>query len=193
MTRLIRAAQAFFCAVAVLLCGVHPARSAVVGPYFTGNYRLVPLQADCRPARRLPGGKAARCPVIVNGHQYYALGQTYALHLADGTALTAPAGMTTDLASIPRGVWSILPPDGPWGPAAGIHDPCYRTKGTFVWVWPGRPNAAPFIGLRNHPPLTRAQCDEALRQAMVALQVPAWKRVVIYEAVRLGGGSGWGR
>lgn len=190
--------------ISALLAGLACAWAALAapsapGPYFTGHFRLVPLVDVCQPRRVLPSGKAALCPVLVNGHQYYSLGQAYALHLVDGTVLAAPAGMTTDLASIPPAVWGLLPPDGPWGQAAGIHDDCYRTRGTFVWTWhqsTGPPPVAlpakTFAGLVGRPPLVRAECDEALRQGMVALQVPTWKRVVIYEAVRLAGANGWG-
>jgi hypothetical protein len=138
-------------------------------------------------------GKGARpgdrCLVQVNGHSNYALGLPITFVRSDGRVLTAPAGMTTDLASIPRVAWSLLPPDGPWAYGAAIHDDCYRTRGSFVWAWPH--STKTFVGLEG-PPLTRADCDETFRQTMVALRVEDWKRVVIFEAVRVGGSQGWG-
>src|SRR4051812_2279337 len=47
--------------------------------------------------------------------------------------IVAPAGFVTDLASIPRIVWSVYPPDGPWVKAAIIHDFLYYTQGTGIW------------------------------------------------------------
>jgi hypothetical protein len=84
-----------------------------------------------------------------------------------------PAGATTDLASIPRPVWSLFPPDGEWVEAAVVHDYLYRTKGLQ-----GR--------------YSRAQADAVLRDAMADLGVAGWKRAAIYAAVRIGGKGGWG-
>lgn len=162
-----------------------PATAAFTGGKF-GFVALYDAKACPKPA------KGKTCPVIVNGHQFYGLSHTYSLRLADGTVLTAPAGMQTDLASVPRLFWPWLPPDGPYGKAAGIHDDCYRTQGTFVWRWPGHPDARPFIGMAHHPPLKRGQCDDALLQGMIALQVPAWQRTLVYQAVRLFGGGAFG-
>lgn len=102
-----------------------------------------------------------------------------------GEAITVPVGATTDLASIPRPAWSLLPPDGPWTKAAVIHDFLYRTRGTGVFAnrcWITKPSG-----------YSRAQSDRILDEAMGVLGVPTDKRVVIFEAVRLGGGVGWGR
>lgn len=79
----------------------------------------------------------------------------------------------TDLASIPWPARGLLPPDGPWVKAAVLHDAGYITKG-----WGGR--------------FTRKAVDKLLLEAMEVLGVPAWKRAVIYRAVRIGGGRGWG-
>lgn len=130
-----------------------------------------------------------RCLVQVNGHSTYALGLPVTFVRDDGRQVTAPAGMATDLASIPRVAWTLMPPDGPWAYAATIHDDCYRTQGTFVWRWANSEKT--YVGYTG-PPFTRADCDETFRQAMAATKVPDWKRVVIYEAVRMGGSNGWG-
>jgi Protein of unknown function (DUF1353) len=74
-------------------------------------------------------------------------------HLPDGTNLevSAPfkfrdpvegdidldAGDTTDLASIPRIFWAVLPPHGRYKFGAVIHDKLYRSRvfGTGFWAW----------------------------------------------------------
>ncbi len=40
--------------------------------------------------------------------------------------LTVPAGTRTNLASIPRIVWTVLPASGKWNPAAVLHDAGYN-------------------------------------------------------------------
>jgi hypothetical protein len=104
---------------------------------------------------------------------------------SSGETITVPVGATTDLASIPRPAWSLLPPDGPWIKAAVIHDFLYRTRGTGVFAgrrWITRADG-----------YSRAQSDQIFDEAMAVLGVPTDKRVIIFEAVRLGGGTGWGR
>ena len=41
--------------------------------------------------------------------------------------ICVPVGFKTDLASIPRPLWFIVPPDGSYTPAAVVHDYLYRT------------------------------------------------------------------
>lgn len=89
-------------------------------------------------------------------------------------ALLAGTAFLTDLASIPRLVSGMLPPDGPWAKAAVVHDYLYVTRG---------------IGGRYD----RKRADDILKEAMAVLGVPAWKRQVIWMAVRVGGAGGWGR
>lgn len=101
-----------------------------------------------------------------------------------GETITVPAGATTDLASVPRPAWTIFPPDGPWLKAAVVHDFLYRTKGT-CW-WDG------FNGRTRAKPYSRKEADGVFREAMGVLGVPAWKRVILYQALRLFGGIGWG-
>lgn len=79
----------------------------------------------------------------------------------------------TDLASIPWPARGLLPPDGAWVKAAVLHDAGYITRG-----WGGRFN--------------REGVDRLLLEAMTVLGVPAWKRSVIFRAVRLFGGKAFG-
>jgi len=79
----------------------------------------------------------------------------------NGKTLKVPAGFVTDFASVPRIFWNILPPWGRYGKAAVIHDYCYRTAC-----------------------LSRRMCDRLFLEAMRALSVPAWKRYIMWLAVR---------
>jgi hypothetical protein len=83
--------------------------------------------------------------------------------------ITIPIGFETDFASIPRAFWSWLPPTGKYSRAAVIHDFLYRTPGMA----------------------TRAQADAVLREAMEILNVGWLTRQIIYNGVRLGGGSSY--
>ncbi len=81
--------------------------------------------------------------------------------------ITVKKGFKTDLASVPRILWFILPPHGYYGKAAVIHDYLYRT---------GK--------------LPRKQCDDIFKEAMQVLKVKPWKIWVMYTAVRLWGKMG---
>jgi Protein of unknown function (DUF1353) len=82
--------------------------------------------------------------------------------------VSVPGGFITDLASIPRLFWNILPPFGKYTEAAVIHDYLYRTHLT-----------------------SRAVADRTLLEGMRLCHVSRWQRVVIYVAVRLFGGIPW--
>lgn len=162
---------ALILAAAVQVAEAAPAAPPPLPGHFAGKFELVPLFDKGRP-------------VIRNGHSYYALRNTLTFTTAAGDTVTAFAGSRTDLASTPAAVWATMPPDGAWAEAAVMHDNCYRTRGTYqFYSHAGRTRAAPYA---------RAECDEILRQGMVALGVPAWKRIAIFEAVRGFGGRGWG-
>lgn len=136
------------------------------GQRFAGKFELVPLFG------------AGHKPVLRNGHQYYAERNTIAFRTDAGDVVAAFAGSNTDGASIPRPLWSLMPPDGPWYEAAAIHDALFKSAGSMVWRGHvGRTRAAPY---------TRSEANEILREAMVSLGVPAWKRIVIYEGVQAG-------
>jgi hypothetical protein len=86
--------------------------------------------------------------------------------------IEVPAGFNTDFASVPRIFRNLLPPDGPYGRAAVIHDYLYSTHG---------------LGGE----LTREQCDRILLEAMKRLGVSWITRMTIFWAVRAGGQSHW--
>ncbi len=89
-------------------------------------------------------------------------------YACNGVAVTVPAGFITDLASVPRPLWSLFPPHGEYAKAAILHDYLYQFQ----------------IG-------TRASADKAFLSAMESLGVPAWKRWSLYAAVRVFGGAAW--
>jgi len=77
-----------------------------------------------------------------------------------------PAGFVTDLASIPRPFWPIFPPHGRYAKAAIVHDYLYA-YGMF----------------------SRKYADDVLFEGMSVLGVPAWRKYIIYSAVRMFGGN----
>ena len=79
--------------------------------------------------------------------------------------ITAPKGCVTDLASIPRPCWILLPPDGPWVKAAIIHDYLYATQGTGQ-LPPGVPGSKQPKGITRPTPYTRSESDWILRDAL---------------------------
>ncbi len=104
-------------------------------------------------------------------------------------SITVPSGFPTDLASIPRIGWFLLPPDGPWVKAAIIHDFLYTTAGTGKWGrWETRPPA-----LGRGTPYSRLEADRIMLEAMENRGVGWFPRTVIYWALRVGGGHAWER
>lgn len=81
--------------------------------------------------------------------------------------ITVPALFVTDLASIPKGVRWMLPPDGPYAKAAVIHDYMYEFASAFGWQ--------------------RAYADLVFKEGMERLNVPAPTRSVMYRSVRMFG------
>ena len=77
-------------------------------------------------------------------------------------------GFQTDFASIPRLLWAFLPRWGKNGNAAVIHDWLY---------WDQRRG--------------RRASDDIFLEGMKVLEVPKWKRNVIYYAVHWFGGFAW--
>ncbi|MCK1586915.1 DUF1353 domain-containing protein [Bradyrhizobium sp. 169] len=83
-------------------------------------------------------------------------------------AIFVPRGFVTDFASVPRLFWSLFPPIGRYGFAALFHDYVYWEQA-----------------------LTRYEADFVFRDTMKELQVPAWKTMVLFGAVRLFGFVAW--
>lgn len=123
-------------------------------------------------------------PALRGGRSLWGVARTLTYRPGDRQySITVPRGFPTDLASIPRWGWILLPPDGPWAKAAIIHDYLYATRGTGVlWAKPANPE-----GITRPQPYTRRECDQILREAMEDRGVGWFKRWIIYLAVRIGG------
>lgn len=138
---------------------------------FSGKLVLVLLQDKLHPSMRA-------------GRSLWGVERSITYQTATGDTITVPAGMVTDLASIPAPISALLPPDGPWAQAAVVHDLCYSNRGSGVWH--GR------HGFSRPAPYTRAECDGLLLEAMHTLGLEGWRIDLIYAGVRLGGAAGWG-
>jgi len=79
-----------------------------------------------------------------------------------------PEGFPTDFASIPRPFWIIFPPDGQYTQAAVLHDYLYHSR---IYK--------------------RKKSDLIFLEAMKVLEVPFWKRRIIFRAVRWFGWIPW--
>jgi hypothetical protein len=109
------------------------------------------------------------------GGETWRLTREYLYATLDGL-VQVPAGFLTDFASIPRFLWPILPPTGPYGPAAVLHDFMYRTGG-----W--RPDG---------PACTLQEANRVLHLAMLDLPtVKTWERWAVDGGVGMGGRFTW--
>lgn len=100
---LLEAVMFFACAPAHAQEALPRPRPAVAAQSrFTGKFELVPLF------------DSGHRPVVVNGHTYYGERNRISFRTDAGDVVTVFAGATTDGASIPRPVWPLLPPDGPY-------------------------------------------------------------------------------
>ena len=91
-----------------------------------------------------------------------------------------PTGFFTDFASVPRVLWSLLPPTGPYGKAAVVHDWLYQNPELLDYSEPCDPM-----------PLSRSDCDTVFFEAMGVLSVGNWTRGAVYSGVRVGGWHPW--
>lgn len=92
------------------------------------------------------------------------------VHRFDNTvaSVEVPDGFRCDLASVPAGLLWLCPPTGLHQRAALFHDAAYRQQKT-----------------------DRAMADAIFRTIMRRDKVPAWRRELMYFAVRLFGGRAW--
>ncbi|EHQ4621381.1 DUF1353 domain-containing protein [Salmonella enterica] len=100
------------------------------------------------------------------GHYNWHIHEPFAFYLSDDNSdvIEVPAGFITDLATVPRIFWILLPPDGKYAKAAIIHDYLYDNA------------------LR-----TKKEADLIFLDGMKVLGVPCWKRTVMHLAVRMFG------
>ena len=94
-------------------------------------------------------------------------------------ALTIPANYRTNLASIPRCLWSIIAPFELSEVAPLVHDYLYDHAGINVDI------------LNQRRIVTKREADKIFRRIMKREGVPGWKRLAGYWAVRLFAGRAW--
>lgn len=98
--------------------------------------------------------------------------------------ITIPKGYQTDLASIPRFIWSLfgLTPDGLYRGAAVVHDFIYgqHIKGTDHCEVIDQ-----FTGTIRF--LSRKQCDDIFKELIHDSGEDSWKEQAMYNAVRIFG------
>ena len=106
--------------------------------------------------------------------------------------IEVPVGFITDFASIPRILWVLLPPTGPYGKAAVIHDWLYQ-GGKVVSEYPitDKDGGAIYIRQTHYMLAGRRDADAVLWEAMGVLGVNWLTKFVIYCGVRLGGRFAW--
>jgi hypothetical protein len=107
------------------------------------------------------------------GMHFYLLpdGETFVV-TKDRTVDTSLAGFITDLASIPKGLRSLISVLGKHFVAAVLHDLWYRVP----WTRHG---------------VRKEMADTIFLEEMADLGVPWWKRRAMYRGVRVGGASSW--
>lgn len=96
----------------------------------------------------------------------------------DGTQYCLPFGAESDGASTPQAIWNLIPPFGPYWPAAVLHDCAYRNT---LQIW----NGSDWVKAS----LSKNECDDLLLEAMASLGVGMVERETIYEGVVIGGTS----
>jgi hypothetical protein len=89
-------------------------------------------------------------------------------------------GFITDFGSVPRIGRFLIDPVGKGGKPFVVHDKLYRAPVVRV-------------GDRTARAITRAECDQILRDAMKAAGVNLAERDLVYRMVRLGGAASWNR
>jgi hypothetical protein len=97
----------------------------------------------------------------------FTLLDNYTFHI-DGETINVPSGYQTDFATVPRILWSILPPLGKHNPAALIHDYLYDNR----------------IG-------TRKKADKIFLNVMLLYNVKVVTAYIMYLGVRIGGRRWW--
>lgn len=108
-------------------------------------------------------------------HQYYQLVEPLVYRSDRFGEIVAPKGLITDFASIPRIAYTYISPESPvilYGSV--MHDALYSTRGK--------------LGGRA---FTRAEADEILAECMAVCGARWGQKKVVYNAVRLFGGSHW--
>lgn len=98
------------------------------------------------------------------------------MRTVSGRGITVPSGFSTDGASIPRWLWSVIgaPWDARYARAAIVHDFLYVQRGATK---------------RNR--YTRRDADRIFYEIMLDDGVPKWRAWAMWSGVRAGGWIGW--
>lgn len=133
-----------------------------------GNYRLVRHSSE----------KRSGFVGTVSFHQkgdgrLFVIDRDFLFISKSGLRITVNQGFETDLATIPRPIWVLLPPFGIYTDACVVHDWLCSRKGV--------------VGFNGDEPvrITRRECDDILLEAMQDCGVPRWQRCLVYRSVRL--------
>ncbi len=111
--------------------------------------------------------KETKLILTPRGFKSYELVSDFVQHTSYGE-IRVPMGTVTDLASIPRILWMILPPFGRYSQAAVVHDYLYKS-GLF----------------------TRKEADKIFKELMLRYGTYKWKANVMYRSVRIFGRGAW--
>jgi hypothetical protein len=103
------------------------------------------------------------------------LKETFSYVTDGGLAIKVPTGFVTDLASIPRVLWPVLPPFGKYSWAAIIHD----------WLY-----SEHRLGKAHY---SRAYADAILLEAMRDCNVSRPVQWVVWMGVRIGAWTAWNK
>ncbi len=121
-----------------------------------------------RPRREFQGPPPPLVPFADMDFWYLTRPLTWTSASTTPSSVVVPAGFTTDFASIPSLFWSSLPSTGLYGFPAVVHDWLYWEQA-----------------------VTRDAADTLFDAALGDLNVPMWKRTIIYRSVWWFGGSYW--
>lgn len=105
---------------------------------------------------------------VMNKFRYY-IGEKNSNRWVD-----VPAGYLTDGASVPRILWSLIPPWGQYGQCAAMHD--YLCEWLMI-------NEKQSDGTIKKIPILRKECDEIFYESLKVVGVPAYKRFMIQTGV----------
>jgi len=91
-----------------------------------------------------------------------------------------PTGFVSDLASIPRFLWPILPPWGEYDRAVAVHDFLWNPAGYIVGLETGRPRA-----------VSKMEANAIMDAVMELDNVAMWRRKALLVGVNLSVKSGY--
>lgn len=119
---------------------------------------------------------------LLKGFDYYVGAHADAPRLV----IKVPKGFKTDFASVPLVAQAVVPRLGRHAKAAIVHDYCYVNAVQD-------PDYHPAQGTVRDWRRDKAFADYVFLDAMEVLNVPVWRRYLVYWAVRIGGRGNYGK